>query len=124
MGKPVATHRVGIDAGALGTSGRCRQLPLVELVGTAHVGQHDPAVDGEDQALHDLAQLHTDRGGGIGRRLRAIGEAARLDREATLGGGFNGADDIGVQLLAHCAASVSTRAASRRSSSVIVWPVR
>ena len=49
-------HGVGVDPGARRPAGGRRQLALVELVGAADVGQHDVAVDAEDQALDDLAR--------------------------------------------------------------------
>ena len=62
IGKPVAVaHGVGVDAAAALAAGGGRQLRLVELVGAADEGQDDLAVDGEDQALHDLADVDADR---------------------------------------------------------------
>ena len=53
-------HDVGIDTARLHTTRGSRQLALVELVGPAHVGQDDLAVDGEDQRLHDLPDVDAD----------------------------------------------------------------
>jgi hypothetical protein len=86
-------HGVGVHARALRTTSSGRQLALVELVGAADVGEHDLAVDGEDQALHDLPDVDPDRRRGIGRGLGAIGEADGLDLQA---GGVGGGDPLHV----------------------------
>ena len=62
---------------------------LVELIGTADVGQHNLAIDTEDEALHDLADLHTDRRRSVGCRLRAFGKRAGHDGEAAIGSGLD-----------------------------------
>ena len=73
---------VGIDAGAVRATSGVRELLLVELVRAADVGQHDLAVDREDQALHDLADLHTDRRCCVGRGLGAFRKPSRRDLQS------------------------------------------
>ena len=65
---------------AVRATGGLRELLLVELVDAADIGQHDLAVDREDQALHDLADMHADRGGRVRRGLRAFRKPSRRDR--------------------------------------------
>ena len=72
-------HGVGIDPRARRSARGRGQLRLVELIRPAHVGEHDLAVDGEDQALHDLADVAADRRGRIGCGLRAVRELHGLD---------------------------------------------
>ena len=82
-------------SGTRSSPARCRRRPghvrpaggrgepgFVELVAAAHVRQHDLAVDGEDEALHDLADVDSDRRRGVGRRLRPVGEVSRRDLQA------------------------------------------
>src|ERR687883_301936 len=87
------------------------QLVLVELVRAADVRQHDLAVDPEDQALDDLADVDTDRGSGVGSRLGALREPARFDRQPELGGSGSDTGDVRVDV-GH-AHNVATGAARR-----------
>ena len=85
IGKPVVSRTVSASTRAhFAPAGGVGQLLLVELVGAADVGEHDFAVDGEDQALDDLADIYADRRGGVGRGLGALGEAERGSTSTTL----------------------------------------
>ena len=75
-------HRVGVDAAAHRATCGDGQLRLVELVRPADVGEHDLAVDREDQALHDLADITADRRCCVDCGLGPLGEANRLARRA------------------------------------------
>ena len=90
------THQVGVDPLALEPAGGECQLALVELVDAADVGEHDLAVDGEDQALDDLGDVAADRVGGVDGGLGAFREAMRLDLEAELGAGVDDTLNIAV----------------------------
>ena len=95
IGKPVASRTASASTRlALRAARRRRQLRFVELVGAAHVRQHDLAVDGEDQALHDLADLDADRCGRIGRGLRTVGEATGIDDDAEFTARVDDAADV------------------------------
>ena len=61
-----------------------------------NVGEHDLAVDAEDQALDDLADLDADRRRRVLRGLGALRELARLDRQAALRAGVDHSLDVGV----------------------------
>ena len=101
--------RVGVDPGAVPATRRRGELALVELVGAADVREHDVAVDGEDQALHDLADLDADRRGRVGRRLGPVGEAHRLDRQPEVGRRGDHSMDVGmpVRLRGHGSGTVA-----------------
>ena len=90
---------VGIDPAALQTSGGRCELELVELIRSADIGEHDLAVNGEDQALDDLADSHADRCCRVGGGLGAIGEAARLELEAALARRVQDLADIRMQCI-------------------------
>ena len=95
------SHPVGVDPLALGAAGDRGQLGLVELVGAAHVGDDERPVDIEDQTLHDLAELHSDSGSSVGRRLGALGKPSGRDGQAALGCGGNDASNVGMHALSH-----------------------
>ena len=91
-----AAHGVGVDPGAAQPAGGRRQLGLVELVAPADVGEHHLAVDGEDQALHDLADIDADRRRRVGCGLRAVREVERADLDPTLAAGRDDPLDVGM----------------------------
>ena len=100
---------------------------LVELVAAAHVRQHDLAVDGEDQALHDLADLDPDRRRGVGRGLGAVGEVSRRDLQAELGGGVDDPPCVAVHHEARTVAGppqASTAAPTREQPAATRYDVR
>ena len=87
IGKPVAARTASASTRVhVAPPAAAAELVLVELVGAADVGQHDVAVDGEDQALDDLADVDTDRRRRVGCGLRAVGEVERLDRRGAAHG--------------------------------------
>jgi hypothetical protein len=77
------------------------ELALVELVAAGHEGHDDLAVDGEDQALDDLADLDADGRGRVGRGLRPLREAPDLDGQPQGIGGVRDPTDVGVGRVAH-----------------------
>ena len=87
---------VGVDTGALVAAGSEGEFLFVELVGTADQCKYDFAIDGEDEALHDLAEGDADGVGGVLGGFCPFGKAANLDGEASgLGGGADFCD-VGV----------------------------
>ena len=87
---------VGVDASALVAASKRRQLLLIELIRATHVRQHDFTIDCEDQALHNLTDLDTDRIGGIDCGLGTVRKAARRNLQATCTGGQSDLGDIGM----------------------------
>ena len=92
-------HGIGVDPAALAPPAADGQLAFVELVRSAHIGEHDLAVDGENQTLHDLAHLDADGGSRIGGGLGPLGEPHRLDGDATIAAGVDDALHVPVQRL-------------------------